>query len=103
MFASSTFHPSTGVRRHVYICADEETSKPLEEHDCSTPRPTTPLYTTCNLAPCPPRLGSYSFASFDIQCSARTSTCKMYYFTDGLQGRLGLVAPLVVGEKECVL
>uniref|UniRef100_A0AAX7T7C7 Peptidase M12B domain-containing protein n=1 Tax=Astatotilapia calliptera TaxID=8154 RepID=A0AAX7T7C7_ASTCA len=54
---SCKIHENTvrSVRRHVYICADEETSKPLEEHDCSTPRPTTLLYTTCNLAPCPPR------------------------------------------------
>uniref|UniRef100_A0A668UA49 Peptidase M12B domain-containing protein n=1 Tax=Oreochromis aureus TaxID=47969 RepID=A0A668UA49_OREAU len=58
----------SGVRRHVYICADEETSKPLEEHDCLTPRPTTPLYTTCHLAPCPPRWTAGTFGPCSASC-----------------------------------
>lgn len=52
----------TGVQKHVSTCVDDNTNRHLEEHNCETPPPSTPLHAACQLSPCPPRLGSYSSA-----------------------------------------
>uniref|UniRef100_A0A7N5ZVK4 Peptidase M12B domain-containing protein n=1 Tax=Anabas testudineus TaxID=64144 RepID=A0A7N5ZVK4_ANATE len=45
-----------GVQKHVSTCVDDNTNRHLEEHNCETPPPSTPLHTACQLSPCPPRL-----------------------------------------------
>ncbi|XP_071338451.1 A disintegrin and metalloproteinase with thrombospondin motifs 13 isoform X2 [Trachinotus anak] len=58
----------SGVQKHVYICAGEDTNSHLEEHNCETPLPPAPLQTTCQLSPCPPRWDTGTFGPCSASC-----------------------------------
>nr|XP_046242725.1 A disintegrin and metalloproteinase with thrombospondin motifs 13 isoform X2 [Scatophagus argus] len=58
----------SGVQKHAYVCVDEDTNNHLEEHNCETPPRVTPLPTTCQLAPCPPRWDAGTFGPCSASC-----------------------------------
>ncbi|XP_040011211.1 A disintegrin and metalloproteinase with thrombospondin motifs 13 [Xiphias gladius] len=58
----------SGVQKHVYVCADEDTNSRLDEHNCGTPPPPVPLQTTCQLSPCPPRWDTGKFGPCSASC-----------------------------------
>ncbi|XP_076586425.1 A disintegrin and metalloproteinase with thrombospondin motifs 13 [Chaetodon auriga] len=58
----------SGVQKHLHICVDEVTNARLEEHNCEAAPPPTPLHTTCQLSPCPPRWDSGAFGPCSASC-----------------------------------
>uniref|UniRef100_A0A8C4IWB7 A disintegrin and metalloproteinase with thrombospondin motifs 13 n=1 Tax=Dicentrarchus labrax TaxID=13489 RepID=A0A8C4IWB7_DICLA len=58
----------SGVQKHVYVCVGQDTNNHLEEHNCETPPPPTPLHTTCQLSPCPPRWDTGMFGPCSASC-----------------------------------
>ncbi|XP_072244446.1 A disintegrin and metalloproteinase with thrombospondin motifs 13 isoform X2 [Leuresthes tenuis] len=58
----------SGVQKHVFVCVDETTNNHLQEHNCKVPPPTTPLHTTCQLSPCPPRWDVGKFGTCSVSC-----------------------------------
>uniref|UniRef100_A0A8C9X0I6 ADAM metallopeptidase with thrombospondin type 1 motif, 13 n=1 Tax=Sander lucioperca TaxID=283035 RepID=A0A8C9X0I6_SANLU len=65
----------SGVQKHVYVCVDADTNNHLEEHNCETTPPPVPLHTSCQLSPCPPRLGSHTalFISHTVHVQLSTN------------------------------
>uniref|UniRef100_A0A8C4IR94 Peptidase M12B domain-containing protein n=1 Tax=Dicentrarchus labrax TaxID=13489 RepID=A0A8C4IR94_DICLA len=66
--AIKSFFLFTGVQKHVYVCVGQDTNNHLEEHNCETPPPPTPLHTTCQLSPCPPRWDTGMFGPCSASC-----------------------------------
>ncbi|XP_077570591.1 A disintegrin and metalloproteinase with thrombospondin motifs 13 [Stigmatopora nigra] len=74
-----------GLQKSQYICVDEETNKPVEEHYC--PRcPPLPLPTSCQLPDCPAKWFAGKFGPCSTSCGSgekiRSVTCVQKHGAD---------------------